>query len=188
MTCFNIQKLLHEYIDNELDQVQQNEIAAHLESCSECHELWAELNGLKNLLGQKRTPQPPESYWEETTRLIMAKTVDLADEPTEVISIYEEESEKKTAFRRSLLSVAASIALLLVSIGLNSSSLTTRFAQNESEPLVFTTVELNQKFDLKSHMTDEQLAKFALIDNSVSMGFPGIPGGLIQSVTTGEIN
>jgi len=188
MTCFNIQKLLHEYIDNELDQFQQAEIADHLDQCSECHEAWVELNGLKNLLGQIKTQQPSESYWEETTRLIMAKTVDLDENIIPVISLHEEETDKKTAFRRSLLSVAASIALLLVSIGLNSSSLTTKFAQNQPEALVFTTYELNQRFDLKSHMTDDQLAKFALIDNSLSMGFPGLPGGLIITVTGDDIN
>lgn len=189
MTCFNIQKLLHEYIDNELDQIQQQQIADHLDQCEACHEVWVELNGLKNLLGERKTPQPSESYWEETTNLILAKTVELDDNITPVISLHEEESDqKKTAFRRSLLSVAASIALLLVSIGLNSSSLTNQFAKNQPQPQVFTTYEVTEQFNLKSHMTAEQLAKYALIDNSVSMGFPGLPGGLLQSVTGDDIN
>jgi anti-sigma factor RsiW len=103
--------MLDAYVDGELSADQMAQAQEHLQRCTICRDEIASLQSLKESLEQSRgVPEPPIGYWEDSRERITAKTT-LSAEPLHQSAPPERQSYYPLL--RSVLSVAASIALLV---------------------------------------------------------------------------
>ncbi len=116
MTCYDALALLDDFVDGELDSSLAGTMRDHIENCDHCNVEFLASKRLKELL--KKTPKgnPSEDYWSDTTRLIMARTIatDEAFRPKTKTPSYQHSN--RTDFVRSLVSLAASIAILVSAV------------------------------------------------------------------------
>jgi len=115
MTCHDALALLDDFVDGELDPSLAGTMRDHVENCDKCHEEFLATKRLKELLKHTPLENPSEEYWSDTTRLIMARTIALGD-PTAPDSGSTYQRSNRTDFVRSLVSLAASIAILISAI------------------------------------------------------------------------
>ena len=115
MTCYDALALLDDFVDGELDSSLAGLLRDHVENCDQCHEEFLATKRLKELLKKIPIDNPSEDYWSDTTRLIMARTVAAAE-------VYKPNAQPpyrrrdRTDFVRSLVSLAASIAILISAV------------------------------------------------------------------------
>jgi anti-sigma factor RsiW len=62
MRCSSFEPLLDAYVDGELSPARRAKVAAHVESCSECSELLAELRVIDGLLLAPRQVEPAPNF------------------------------------------------------------------------------------------------------------------------------
>lgn len=120
MTHRHKMSLLGDFVDNELPDTELAEVKkllANSEDLRSEHEL---LVRLKQLLRQKRAPDPGEAYFDELTRLIEARTVDAGTLPVETAIVRSDPSHQRRMFVRSLVSAAASLFLFFAALTLGS--------------------------------------------------------------------
>ena len=120
MTCSLARSLLDDYIDRELLVSTQSALKEHLKVCSACRAEYDELFSLRSALSNLRRPEPPQEYWGEVTELILARTVE-ADRPTVILTDSGIKARDRSSFYRSLLALAASMAIFATSLWLGSS-------------------------------------------------------------------
>ncbi len=112
MTCLEFRTVLDAYLDGELSAEQTAQAQEHIQRCTICRDEIASLQSLKESLRQSRgIPEPQVGYWEESRMQIHAKTVLSDSSPEEEPARPERESYYPLL--RSIVSVAASIALLV---------------------------------------------------------------------------
>ncbi len=116
MTCHDALTLLEDYVDRELSADVEAQLKEHYDSCAGCREDLDSALLLKELLGQHKPPDPGEDYWSETTALIRARTTESFRQRTTVTDITANRSLERSAFMRSLVSVAASLVVLFSAI------------------------------------------------------------------------
>ncbi len=112
MTCSHFMALLDGFIDGEIETAISDEMQQHLRKCDDCSNEYASALRLKKTLADMTFPDPGNEYWQETTDIIMARTVgaDLA-QPNGAETVSD-----KRAFVRSMLSLAASLLILFTAM------------------------------------------------------------------------
>lgn len=115
MTHRHPTNLLEAYIDGDLTPAEAASIQETIAACAECRTTYDELRRLKEVLGQTKTPDPGEQYWQEVDELIRAKTIDR--EPVQPNT--KATPEDRRIFTRSLVSFAFALFLFITAISLN---------------------------------------------------------------------
>lgn len=186
MTCHTALSLLDDYSDGHLDPGSAGELEDHLGSCASCRQELADTRRLKELLRQSKPSPPTLDYWQETTRLILARTVEA--EPQGAVSTAVERTRgKRRAFVRSLLSLAASIAILVsaVLVGENRERSPAAFQiAGTGQPVYFTEALADQLHLDAAVYTIDDRRRLAM--GMLLMGSPGIPGRLALIIEMSE--
>ena len=86
MTCHDALALLDDFVDGELDSSIAGTVRNHIDNCDHCRKEYTATKRLKELLQKTTTEDPGRDYWSETTRLIMARTVETAGAPVSELS------------------------------------------------------------------------------------------------------
>ena len=120
MTCSLARSLLDDYADRELPINTQTALKEHLEVCPACRAEYDELVSLTAALSNLESPEPSREYGGEVTELILARTVD-SRRPTAVATESEIKARERSSFYRSILALAASMAIFATSLWLGSS-------------------------------------------------------------------
>ncbi len=176
MTCHDALTLLEEYVDKELPIDKETLLNKHFEGCSGCRQELEAALLLKELLQSHTPPDPGEAYWSETTRIIIARTVETPRTDTVVTSIADRNTMQRTALFRSVVSVAASLVILFSALLLGSGQ-EERMARLEvSRPPVLYAASLDEVIgsDNTVILTREENARIAR--GMLLMGAPGILG------------
>jgi hypothetical protein len=121
MTCLEFRLRLDQYLDQELSAEDKHSAEDHLESCSSCREEFASHRQVQQLLSGFTPPvQPPEDYWDRSRDRVLARTVLSSDyaSPEKIDTFGGHRSY--TPLVRSMISVAASVALLATALVLGS--------------------------------------------------------------------
>lgn len=120
MTCLEFRSILDRYVDRELSAEEKRRADEHLTGCEACREELASQQSLKRLMSSYVPPiQPPDDYWDQARDRVLAKTVLIADREQEQTGALVE-NRSYMPVMRSVLSVAASIALLAIALVLGS--------------------------------------------------------------------
>lgn len=112
--------LLGDFVDNELSGEELEEfkgLLAESEDLRAEHELTARL---KELLRQKRAPDPGEAYFDGLTRLVEARTIETELAPAEPEPDRTDPGYQRRMFVRALLSAAASLFLFFAALTIGS--------------------------------------------------------------------
>ncbi len=120
MTCSLARSLLDDYADRELPDSTESTLKEHLEVCPTCRAEYDELVSLTSALRGINRPEPPADYWGEVNDLIMARTVDAA-RPIPVPTDSEIRARERSSLYRSVLALAASVAIFASTLWLGSS-------------------------------------------------------------------
>ena len=120
MTCSQVRMLLDDYLDRELPPESTTTVDAHLEVCPDCRKEYDRTLRLKELLASGIVPEPTEPYWDEVTDLILARTVE-KNGITDLDGYRGQHQLQKNSFYRSLVAVAASLALFFTALWLGPS-------------------------------------------------------------------
>lgn len=140
MTCLQYKPLIDDFADNNLAPELSQKLKEHISSCDSCKRELEATNRLKELLRSTPSSDPGDHYFEETTNLIFARTIEKNNWETN----QKQKSAKKvqSEFSRALLSAAAALVIFAISIVIGTSD--NNFAQNnpqESPIFVMTPVE-----------------------------------------------
>lgn len=197
MTCSNYIQLLEDYIDNELTAKLVQELKAHIEKCQSCSDELEDLKRLKQLLSQSTSPDPGESYWAESKNIILARTIkfDEFDEfeesdkfdntensKTEIIGFDESKADKKSAFRRSLISVAASLTIFIISIMIGSKK-DDNFAQkNNINNQFMITKKVYDKLDEQKYRNFQNIDNKHRLKSMMLTSTVGLPGRVLAVI------
>jgi len=115
MTCHDALALLDDFVDGELDSSIAGTVRNHINNCDHCRKEYTATKQLKELLQSTTTEDPGRDYWSETAHLIMARTVETAGAPVSELSRVQA-GRGRSDFVRSMVSLAASIAILISAI------------------------------------------------------------------------
>lgn len=136
MTCQYAHSLLDGWLDSELSPEDNNQLDEHLDNCAQCRIEFESSAQVLDILNRRPIFQPPTSYWEEVTSLILARTVD--NEPEASGKPSQESLNKsgtlgsdysdRSILMRPLISVVASLGLLFAAlfVGANKNLFTPR--------------------------------------------------------------
>jgi len=120
MTCLEFRSILDQLVDQELSTSDKQLADEHIRVCTLCSQELASQQSLKKLLTGHLPPgRPPDAYWDQSRDRVLARTVLSAD----LDRRESDTSEDRFAYMpvmRSVLSVAASIALLATALLLGS--------------------------------------------------------------------
>ena len=120
MTYSFSQSLLDDYIDGELPEDTRREVERLLQSHPEHAQDVQSSRQLKALLKNLDRHEPPPEYWAELQELIMARTVQQSG-ASQPVTRTPAKDEVRQSFFRSLVSVAAGLALFVSALVLGNS-------------------------------------------------------------------
>ncbi len=122
MTCRHTHSLLEDYVDSEVDLATAESLKAHLLECDECRAEVESSAILKSMIKGLSRPDPGDEYWDEVSRLILARTVEGEAPPSPVYQRVPVSAsrEARQTLMRSVASVAFSLVVLLGAIWLGS--------------------------------------------------------------------
>ncbi|MEW6412322.1 MAG: zf-HC2 domain-containing protein [Candidatus Zixiibacteriota bacterium] len=176
MTCQSTLALLEDFVDKELTTEQQAQIEKHITACDKCRAEYESAIVLKELLQNRKTPDPGQDYWLETTSLIRARTVDSIAPPSEATRAVDRRSYDRNAFVRSLVSVAASLVILFSALLLGSTHKQHLADIGTTEAPVFVSVPLEEVV-ASDNITIVTVEEKALVSKGMLLlGAPGILG------------
>lgn len=132
MTHSLSQSLLDDYLDGDLPEEARREVEQLLEQNPECLQDLQSSRQLKAFLKEFRSPEPPEDYWSELRDIIAARTVEQEETP-ERSSPLSSRDEIRRSFFRSVVSVAAALALFGSALLLGNSG-PVQVRQNDARP------------------------------------------------------
>ncbi len=179
MTCQTALSLLDDFVDGELSQALAEEVSVHLEGCPRCRSEADETKSLKELLRQSEVRDPGRDYWPETSQLILARTVQSASAQEPHHTTADQLADQRNAFVRALLSLAASLVILVSAVVVGQSQKSTATLSSPDNPVLLTSSlaqRLDPDFQIVTHEERTRLAKGMLL-----MGPPG-PFGRIAGL------
>ena len=123
MTCPEAVSRLDGFVDDDLPPAEADQVREHINTCKSCRVEYELTLRLKQLLSTRTTPDPGQDYFNETENLVLARTVDNAEDDVEErpATSSERRSNRRQALWRAVLSVAASVVILFVAIYIGSS-------------------------------------------------------------------
>ncbi len=116
MTCRQAQALLEDFVDQELNGSDSQQLKDHIEICETCREEYESSARLKELLSNGAGRDPGDDYFTEVHSLIMARTVEESSYAGGYPAIADHDASVRSPFVRSLLMAAASICLFFISL------------------------------------------------------------------------
>jgi predicted anti-sigma-YlaC factor YlaD len=120
MTCIEFRSILDQYVDQELSAGDTKSADGHLKECASCRGELASQQSLTELLtGHLPPTQPPEDYWDQARDRVLAKTVLSSDRERKATDTLADRHSYMPVMR-SVVSVAASVALLAIALVLGS--------------------------------------------------------------------
>lgn len=112
MKCEDFEKLLHLYLDGEINEKSSKEIEEHLLTCQSCAEKLRELKNLETEARRIKLPEPSPAYWENFTREVRNKII--LRRKKSIWSKIKSGWESLFLFSPSRLRIAAGIASVLL--------------------------------------------------------------------------
>ncbi len=179
MTCQTALSLLDDFVDGELSQALSEEVSVHLEGCPRCRSEARETISLKELLRQSEIHSPGRDYWPETSQLILARTVQSASAQEPHRTTADQLANRRNAFARALVSLAASLVILASAVVIGQSQKSTATRSSPDNPVLLTSSlaqQLDPDFQIVTQEERTRLAKGMLL-----MGPPG-PFGRISGL------
>lgn len=178
MTCHQTLALLDDYIDGELSPQQVAQTEEHLKTCPDCRHETELARQIKASLAELPDIDPGRQYWDETTQLITARTASLIESDSSETINTAATPEEKTAFFRSLASVAASILILIGAIYLGGAQQKQARRINPPASPYFVAVSLHEAFtdDKVEFVTSKEATQ--ITKGMILMGAPGTLGRL----------
>jgi len=170
--------LIDDLVDNELSPERTAEVRQLIESSSEWRERYQETTKLINALRQNKISERPETHWVDSANRIIARTVARDGYSDRFVTVEEYRSGVSTVIR-SMLSLAASIAILMASIYLGSQP--QRFSdQSPNSRVILVAAPLAGSIEF----TDAAFARVADRDRltraSMMLGSPGLLGRMLE--------
>ncbi len=168
MRCHRVQRLLPDYIGDELSSRKREQVAQHLKECSACQAELTALQGVWDDLALQTLPQKGEEFWQGFTARVMS-------------AVRRKRPEQKTPLLfpgwRVLLPAAAAAAAIIMAVIVSKGDLlpgrgqrTARDAQEAHEALV----EVAQSFSVAPLAGEDE----GLLGRGISLnGGNGSPGG-----------
>lgn len=176
MTCQLALTLIDNLVDGELSPAEAEQVRQHLDGCKKCREEYGATRNLKKVLKRTPTYDPGPDYWSETASLIRARTIESPVGWQAHHTTVEKTALQRRALVRSLVSVAASL-FLLVSAVLVGSHQDQRISRlNVAEAPILATAPVSEllgddKVPIVTRAEQVRLAKGLLL-----MGNPGFLG------------
>lgn len=151
MRCHRVQKLLPDYIGDELSAKKRERVEQHLEACPDCSAALATLQGVWAGLAQQPLPQKGEEFWGTFTAGVMRKIRKKRLIPA------EKKSPVSFPGWKVLLPAAGAAVVIIVGVialrgGLWPVGMGQWTAQDEQDALV----EVAQSFSLAPLVTEEE--------------------------------
>jgi len=168
MRCHRVQRLLPDYIGDELSLKKREEVAEHLEQCPACKAELAAFQGVWDDLALQTLPQKGEEFWQGFTARVMREVKKKRPMP----------AEQKTPLLfpgwRVLLPAAAAAAAIIMAVIVSKGDLLPgrgqRSAQNKQDALV----EVAQTFSVAPLAGEDE----GLLGRGISLnGGNGSAGG-----------
>lgn len=170
MTHRHALSLLEDLVDDELPADKLAELRRLIEDDPGLQRELARSRRLRELLGNIKTPDPGRQYWDETTSLILARTVEAERAQSEAYT-------ERFSLVRALFSVAASIAILITALYVGSNGRTPMpLAGADNNPAAFVAASEQAtlstvRFPVYDHDDALRLAQAMIV-----MGPPGVFG------------
>ena len=176
MSCQMIRSSIDRYGDGELPPFEAEVVRKHLEECPICREEYEGTLQLKKLLKHKPVPDPGADYWLETAALIRARTIDSPIEKRTSPPPVTEVVPRRDALVRSLVSIAASLALLATALLIGTSQQGRVTELNKSEAPLLATAAVSELLDANGLPLVTRAEQMRLAKGSLLMGSPGFLG------------
>lgn len=171
MTHRHALSLLEDLVDDELPADKLEEVRRMIEDDPDLQRHVARSRRLKELLSKLAAPDPGRQYWDETTSLILARTVEAESARTAA------PSAEKFSLVRALFSVAASVVILISAIYIGSNGRTPMALQaGDGTPAAFAGVSVQAEFPGAKFPVYGQKEAMQLTRAMIIMGPPGIFG------------
>ena len=150
MRCHRVQRLLPDYIGDELSATKREHVEEHLEACPDCSAELAALQGLWEGLAQQPLPQKEEEFWGTFTTGVMKEVRRKRPVPV------KEKSPLLFPGWKVILPAAATVAVIIVGVialkGVLGPEQGKWIAQEEEEALV----EVARSFSVAPLVTEEE--------------------------------
>ena len=175
MTCQEVLSYLDDLIDDELPPTKVESVRKHMEQCLSCREEYDRTVQLLTVLKQRKPLIPDDTYWDEVTALIMAKTVEAVQSNSVVQTQVQDISAKRTALIRAIVAAAASLAILFSALVIGSQQ-SQQLTEKDLASPVFATADLRELLephDVGIFTKNDQLQ---LARGTLLIGSPGVLG------------
>lgn len=164
---------LENFLDGELSPAEEKAFLAELEKSAELQDELAAAQKLKILMSRLPAPEPDQTYFDEVTDLILARTTEQDEAlPAPTIAI----PERRFSFVHIALPVAAAILLFFGALSYSQSR------QNQSTIVLplneyqeITARNASDHSDESWHISETELTEMSI---GISAGAPGRGGGL----------
>ena len=176
MTCRKTLGFLGDFVDNSLPVAQAEEIARHLEQCPSCRKEYEATKSLKELMGKVSSPDPGADYWQDTTDIILARTVGSLPSPKYKVSSKAKTVNNHQAFIRSVVSLAASLVILFSAIFLGKSDNQARVDITNPENPFLVVAPLQEMFYDKKMTVATSSERIRMQKGTLLIGAPGLLG------------
>jgi len=189
MTCQLALTLIEDFADGELTPSETEQVRKHLESCSRCREEYQATLQLKKLLRSTPVHDPGPDYWSEIENLIRAKTIDSPTEEKTFSTRTESIAFHRHALVRSLVSVAASLLILVTAIFIGSSQDKRISKLNVSKTPLLATAPVSELLGDENVPVVTLAEQVLLAKGTLLLGPPGFLGrfiGLPDLMATSE--
>lgn len=177
MTCQRALSLIEDLIDGELSPAEAEQVKRHLDGCNKCRDEFKAAQRLKQLLQQIPGYDPGGDYWEETTRLIHARTIDVPPGSRLLPAVTTGAvGEHRNTLVRALVSLAASLFVLFsaILIGSNQSQEVSRM--NMAEVPILATAPVSELLGGDGSPVITRAEQVQLAKGMLLMGSPGFLG------------
>ena len=177
MTWHLTGSLLEDYIDGELAETEVTRVTEHLKTCPECRAEFDSGRRLKIVLSQQRLPDPGPDYWPEVTSLVLARTVESgATQFVERPAAERQHADVRRTFVRSLVSLAASLVLLVSALVVGSNHLRERAQTAPEKRPVYVAASIRALIGPDNYVVITPKEKVTIARGVSALGAPGLLG------------
>ncbi|MFQ6007514.1 MAG: anti-sigma factor family protein [Candidatus Zixiibacteriota bacterium] len=178
MTCQYIVTLIEDFTDSELDVVRAEQVRQHIKDCSQCRAEYETTRQLKKLLKQTKVSDPSDDYWLEISALIRARTIESPADRQIGVSLAVKTAPPlgRQAWIRSLMTVAASLTLLLAALLVGTSQPERMAILNRSNTPILATSAVSGLLSADGILVVTHAEQVRLAKGTLLMGNPSFLG------------
>jgi hypothetical protein len=168
--------LIEGYVDGDLPFDKRAEAERVLAESEECREYQRQLVELRNILKSTAPKDPGEDYWQETSSLILAKTV---NRETAYIPGKATPQKSTTGLSRAVYSTVVSLSILIIALAFGSRQSVNYAVVRMDNSEYLATIDVREKLSVSDESnTLVETARFA--GSTVLIGSPGSVGRAAQ--------